>query len=308
MADYPSVFVKAVLTRVRRLVVPAMSAKRFAVAFALATLLVVWARTSGKGIAATEFCPAAVDLVSPVGERTGNPALTYVYELRAMTPRAVSAAIIADTDTGWYTWSVSGVELKRTVLPLDEAISNASSLVTASPPLGVTFSQPVAVRHAWILAALTKGEEILGWDKHGTVPCDVPEFESTSINLANPRSVVSPSPLPSPQGPMPIAAADSPPFAIEKCETPFVEAKRTAIVWPGDVKDFPDVTHGPFAPAIVFIALDGNGRVLDAWLRESTGYAPEDLAALRSARMSTYSGAISYCRHVPGVEADIWTF
>ena len=189
-----------------------------------------------------------------------------------------------------------------------EAISNESSLVTASPPLGVTFSQPVTVRHAWVLAALTKGEEVLGWDKHGTVPCDVPEFESTSINLANPRSVVSPSPLPSPQGPMPIAVADSPPFAIEKCETPFVEAKRTVIVWPRDVTGFPDVSHGPYVPAIVFIALDGNGRVLDAWLRESTGYAPEDLAALRSARMSTYSGAISYCRHVPGVEADIWTF
>ena len=277
--------------------------------FMLLTVLVLsFAATEGKSVAATEFCPAEVQHLSPVGARMGSAALTYVYELRAMTPRSVSAAIIADTDTGWYTWSVSGVELKRTVLPLDEAISNASSLVTASPPLGVTFSQPVTVRHAWVLAALTKGEEVLGWDKHGTVPCDVPEFESTSINLANPRSVVSPSPLPSPQGPMPIAVADSPPFAIEKCETPFVEAKRTVIVWPRDVTGFPDVSHGPYVPAIVFIALDGNGRVLDAWLRESTGYAPEDLAALRSARMSTYSGAISYCRHVPGVEADIWTF
>ena len=62
--------------------------------------------TRDKGVAATEFCPAEVDLVSPVGEQMGNLALTYVYELRALTARSVSAAIIADTDEGWFTWSV----------------------------------------------------------------------------------------------------------------------------------------------------------------------------------------------------------
>ncbi len=285
--------------------VAAMSNKCLLLLLTLAALLAALVATNGKGIAATEFCPAEVDLVSPVGERMGNLALTYVYELRALTARSVSAAIIADTDKGWFTWSVSGVELKPIARVQGDGLDDWSFLPTASSPLGVTFPQAVTLRRAWAFAASTTGDETMGWDKRRTVSCEVSPFESASVTLSTPGPVVTPSPLPSPKAPMAIALADSPPFSIEKCKTPFKQADPTEIIWPNRSRDFPDIGDQQIVWAVVLVALDSNGHLLDSWLLESTGYAPVDLALLRSARRADYSGAISYCRHVPGVQTII---
>jgi hypothetical protein len=280
----------------------------FPLAFALVALLLVLLATQARGVAATEFCPAEVQHISPIGVEMGTPAVAYAYEIRAFTSRSVNGAIIADTDKGWYTWNVANVQLNLTKRTQGSSVDNAFFLLAVSPTLAVRFPEPLTIHHAWILTASTQGEGKLGWDKRGTVPCEVPPFVTASITqLPNPAPIVTPSPLPSPTTQAAIAVTAQPPFADAKCDVPFKVAKYKDIVIPG-VREIPETANGPIISAIALVAVDGNGQLLDTWLLSSSGYAPADLAALRAARMSTYSGSISYCRHVAGVYAFVATF
>jgi hypothetical protein len=62
----------------------ARSRSGMSLVLAVGALLLLLVAVHEKGVAATEFCPAEVQQVSPIGVETGSPALTYVYELSAL--------------------------------------------------------------------------------------------------------------------------------------------------------------------------------------------------------------------------------
>lgn len=138
--------------------------------------------------------------------------------------------------------------------------------VAESPELTVVFPQAVSVRHAWITTAQTHGDQIFDWDAHGRVTCE------------------------------PSAA----PFPPANCAQPFVNATVTFPVQP----DFPELVRNEgfsgVAISIIAIAVDPQGKLVDAWIWAKTGYPAIDEAALKAAQQSKYSGATSYCRPVSG--------
>ena len=154
--------------------------------------------------------------------------------------------------------------------------------VAESPELTVVFPQAVSVRHAWITTAQTHGDQIFDWDAHGTVTCE-PPADFAASKYPNKTTTTPAAPFPS-----------------ANCAQPFVNATVTFPVQP----DFPELVRNEgfsgVAISIIAIAVDPQGKLVDAWIWAKTGYPAIDEAALKAAQQSKYSGATSYCRPVSG--------
>ena len=130
----------------------------------------------------------------------------------------------------------------------------------------------------------------------GGTQCDVPAFDAPTDRT--PPTTEEVAATPSALYPMGTATPAQPPFASTGCDRPFqsstvLEAKRPIAT------RLQEAAVGPLAVEVE-IALDPAGKLIDAWIYASSGYAGWNLAALRAARLSTYSGSISYCRPVRG--------
>jgi hypothetical protein len=227
----------------------------------------------------------------------------YYYYLQALASRVVEGTIVADTDAGWFTWIQAPVQLTRTTYTSSSPEVKYSWHVAESPELSVIFPAPVAIRHVWVATARTSGDPFFGWDAHGTVSCEPMDYATG--NYPN-KSTVRRTPqtgdeTPAPAPPAAKAVTSAPPFPPTSCTKPFVSATVTRAVQP----EFPNIVRdegfGGDAIAEVAIALDAQGKLVDAWMWARTGYDPLDQAALKAARRSSYSGAISYCRPVSGM-------
>lgn len=268
-----------------------------------------------KADAMAEFCPARVTGVQSSGG-PDVPSATYSYVLDAKTARTVNdAAIVADTDHGWYRWNVANVPLRMTSLTGSHPSPGGGSVaytlnIARSDRQQVEFPETLYVRHAWITSARSDDESVMGWGKRGEYACEVPTFPNRGLNaaeLARPQARKAP-PVPQPSGTasaLPPAAdgaaravPTSMPFDSIDCATPFREVRVTEAVSP----DLPSVAAGlpAVTSVIVDIASDERGHLLDASVFSSSGYPALDRAGLRAARMSSYSGAVSYCQNVQG--------
>ena len=240
--------------------------------------------------AASELCPAEAGHFSPIGSVDGA-ATSYAYDLSALSPRIVDATIIADTDKGWYAWRVIGAQIGSS--GKDQGIAKPDYVKGA--PMPVSFPVALTIRHAWVTKAKTTGEVIFGWDKLGEVPCDVPVFADAPTPIGMPHTLQTPMPLPSPGGPALNAQATSPPFETTLCARQFVQAWVTHaadIQEPANLRSLGLVTPVSTTVAVV---VGKDGKPLDTWIYESTGYPVLDNAALAAARASSYSPAVSYC-------------
>ncbi|HVA32502.1 MAG TPA: hypothetical protein VNG31_00050 [Candidatus Baltobacteraceae bacterium] len=262
--------------------------RSFTLAFALALLAI--AACGAPARAAVEFCPAKLDNMTPIGGVLGTAVPSYVYELTALAPRTVDASLVADTDKGWFAWHVSNAQLQEAKRVQANRFGGSPYTIAASAPLDVTFPEALAVRHAWVVSADVPGKS--------PASCDVPAFPSANMADPPPNATVStPSPLPSPVSAAATATTTTPPFSFASCEHPFAQAKVTTVTQP----QFPDELRGALGgrvSAALYIALDPKGNVIDTWPFSTSGFPLLDQAALRAARSSTYSGAISYCRPV----------
>jgi len=171
-----------------------------------------------------------------------------------------------------------------------------------SSELTVLFPQPVTIRHAWVIAARTRGDLYFNWDPRGTVPCEPPDFAQPGYPVTM-RTERSPQPgdeTPAPAPPAANAVASAAPFPTPTCPKPFINATVTDAIQP----DFPEIVRSEgfsgLAVSEIAVALDPNGKLLDAWVWAKSGYPALDDAALKAARRSRYSGAVSYCGAVHG--------
>ena len=251
---------------------------------------------SGRALAVAEFCPAQVSDVSPAGPE----AATFGYRLTAYDDRSVNASIVADTDRGWFGWSVSGIAL--TGARGNKQLPDTAAL---SQPLAVTFPQALSLRHVWVVRAKTQGETYYGWDAKGWYDCAVPAFNGASMASSNRKAdealgpVPTPSPLPG--QPVPVLAAPiAAPFPATTCPTPFKPALVTHAVQPEYPASLRELNVG-YLKSEAEVAVGADGSIVDAWTYLRSGQDAIDKEVLRAAVSSTYSGAISYCQPVPGM-------
>jgi Gram-negative bacterial TonB protein C-terminal len=284
-----------------------------ALAFAaLGIGLALWFGTA-RADAVAELCPASVERMSPGPGASRAPSASFTYELRAKTVRTIDdAAVIADTDHGWYRWGVTQVAMPMTVEDVATPRFRYTTRFARSTRLEVVFPEPLLVYRSWILSAKSTDEASLGWAKRGEYRCQVPAFQSripSAKELAADKTleqaivpVGTPSPVPSPAQPA-VAVPTTMSLDTIACSVPF----RVATVDSPQSPDFPNgstesmlETGSAEVKVEVEVTLDEEGRLLDASVFAGSGIAPFDLAALRAARKSGYSGAVSYCEKVRG--------
>ncbi|MEO6834720.1 MAG: hypothetical protein ABI231_02275 [Candidatus Tumulicola sp.] len=260
----------------------------------LVGIVLAWLCLCGNASALTELCPASLADFGATGAPPTAPATAFGYDLTALTPRTVDAAMVADTDRGWYGWRVSGVVMRAAQLQEGGYQGRGAR----SAPLEVDFPEPAIVHHAWVADASAPGETIFGWGAAGDAACEVPAYTARDRTQATP----------SPNAPKPAASAVSraapvpAPFAFA-CATPFVPASVARAPKPILPKDAFTPGDNP-AIAIVDVALDERGVVFDAWIAQRAGEVPGfDQSALSAARLGQYRGAVSYCQSVKSIYA-----
>jgi TonB family protein len=248
-----------------------------------------------SAVAATEFCPA--DLTHLESASSDREATTYHYQLQALAPRVVDGTIIADTDAGWFTWVQQPVQLTRTTYMSASWSVKYWFHVAESPELTVVFPQAVAIRHVWVATARSRDDRFFNWDARGLVPCEPPDFaksrtpESDKVTRSPQAGDETPGPAPPPAN----AVAAVAPFSPPSCAKPFVSAIVADAVQPEFPAILADQGISGVSISVIAIALDGHGKLIDAWVWASSGYPPMDDAALKAARRSKYTGATSYC-------------
>jgi hypothetical protein len=246
--------------------------------------------------AMVEQCPARASGLLPTAKAPTATILSY--SLGALSQRTVDATIIADTNLGWFSWSVSGVPLGRVKRTDTAGTWPVPYEAWSSPSLSVAIPGDALITHAWVTAGkVSGGEATFNWDAKGPVTCDVPGFDAP------------PSPAPSLPAPAAVAAvpADAAiakpttaPFDVASCEKPFVAAAPKSGP-PLNAALLGSANQGLAAEAAVIdVALDASGKVLDAWIEGST-HSAFDRLAMAGALNSTYTPAVSYCRPVEGI-------
>jgi hypothetical protein len=245
--------------------------------------------------AMVEQCPAHASQLRASGKTADATVFTYTVD--ALSQRTVDATLIADTDRGWFAWSVAAIPL-ASVTRMDQAGTwPVPYKAWVSNDLSVAIPGDVVVKHAWVTNARGTGESTFNWDAKGSIACDVPGFDAP------------PSPAPVPSPPMqiaslpsgtPVAKTTAAPFDIPTCDKPFVAAAplNGPALNPGALGG---LNNGLAAEATVIdVAVDGAGNVLDAWVKGST-HSAFDKLAMTGALHSTYTGAVSYCRPAEGI-------
>jgi TonB family protein len=271
---------------------------------ALGISTVLWFGTA-RADAMAELCPASLQRMEPSigGRYEASPAFTY--ELQAITKRTIDdATVIADTDHGWYRWTVADIALPMTAEIVSGRLVKYTEKFAQSARLEVVFPEPLLVYHAWVLSAKSGDETTLGWAARGEVTCQVPAFEGRLPNKAAAAQAPAPIPSGSPTPPPTLgtpakAIAAVTPFDTVECAVPF---KKPTVTY-AQAPDYPDsARESTINAGVVYVevALDEEGRLLDASIYAGSGNSALDLSGLRAARKSTYSGAVSYCEKVRG--------
>jgi hypothetical protein len=241
----------------------------------LTFLLVCGARAEAR----TEFCPATVSYAPATAADAAGRSASLVFNLGSESPRTiVSATMVADTDGGWYSWEVAS-------LPLTGIIPRIRS-----GALVADFPKAVFVRHAWIVHARTAGDAF-GWQTLGEVSCGIPAFGGPAY--------LPQKPLPD-GGLQHVKATPIAPLFSTECAHPFTQATVTHAVQPYFPRFAPQSLIGALYTAQVEVAVGQNDAMLDAWVYKSSGIPALDASALRAARASSFSSAISYCQKAEG--------
>jgi hypothetical protein len=240
--------------------------------------------------AMVEQCPAHASQLHASGKTAD--ATVFTYDVDALSQRTVDATIIADTDRGWFAWSVTGLSLVS-VNRMDQAGTwPVPYKAWSSRDLTVAIPGDVVVKHAWVTNASATGETTFNWDARGSIACNVPGFDappSPAPAAATPPSIAGAPPE------TPVAKATAAPFDIPTCDKPFVAAAPLTGP-PLNPAALGGLNTGLAAEAAVIdVAVDGQGNVLDAWVKGST-HSAFDKLAMAGALQSKYTPAVSYCR------------
>lgn len=230
----------------------------------------------------------------------------YGFELSALGVRTITQATLAfDTTGGWYTLDVPAVTLVAKERHYSNPLVSFVRRDYVSPVLYVRFPQAVTINHAWVYSVAAQHDAPFGWQARGTVTCDPPAAPSAqqAQSYNKPEAFyhlaeADADPLSQPPGAtsLILSAKTSPPLEQSNCPEPFREATVKTQVTP----QYPDIMTTGKATTSVEVAINAGGSLADAWVWGPSGFKPFDDASTLAATKSSYTGARSYCRDVPG--------
>lgn len=242
----------------------------------------------GRADALAEFCPATV---LPQFDRVATA--TYEFRLAAMSSRTVTGFVRIQTPQGWFNAPFEKVQLR---LQPQQYMHDGNPLVLndyLSGPMYVRLPVDAPITYGYVSQASASGDTLLDWDKEGTVTCAPPTKQSQNA----PKHAFSASP---PIGTPLQAHPIDPPFTAS-CKTPFTPTLITHIPSIHTPALLASMTYSalPGGESIVAVALDRDGKVLDAWLWASSNVDAYDKTALKAARETTYVAPLAFCKSVP---------
>ena len=276
-----------------------MKGRRNAVPAGTILTFALVAACAASARSATEFCPA--QLIGPYAPSGTGSATAYGYRLRALSQRTVEGTIVAETERGWFSWVQAPVALVRTTYLRTTPTYRIRYPVAESPGLSVVFPEAVDVRRAWLSVGKTQGETVFGWDSHGTIECSPADFAAYDRRSDFMKRDPQPGdPTPAAAPPPATATPAAAPVPAAACARPFT----AAVVVHAASPVFPDVVKNAgfsqAAVSVVYVAIDSDGKLVDAWTFMPSGYPALDASAIAAARASTYTAPVSYCRPVSG--------
>ncbi len=283
--------------------------KRYVVLF-----LVAVTSLAARANAEVEYCPALVHVApvavaTPVPGATASPTTDFGLRLQAESARTVSGVVAMHAPDGWYQVSIPPTKLLPVVQTWRSSFSTYTRNVYESSPVYVRFAKPITVASAFMLQATTSGENVFGWDKRGTVPCDA-EPDALDAPTAKPQPVPnSTDGLIHPNHEVEHAPPIGTPMIVSQrlslqmpvCNVPFASARATKVavpVYPPSLARDGDLTR---REALIAVAISASGIVDDAWVFESSGRRAMDVSALQAAAASTYAPGRAFCQNVPGI-------
>lgn len=247
-----------------------------------------------------EFCPARLDAIHAF--RDSNDGLVAFY-VAAESARSVSANVIVQTQSNWYTFQFNNAVLLPDLAHYQNSTVRFDRTLYHTKPLYVRLPAGDRIVRWWIYDAIATGDSVFGWDKRGDVTCfPQPEGVTKFRPLGDPPRRTNPlsdlSQLPGPSDSIIAVAKIAPPAEITECAIPFVPAAVLHAVqplWPQSVSRIP-------APATteIEVAVDAKGSLAGAWVYTPSGYPALDLEALKAAELSKYRGGIALCKPAPG--------
>ena len=250
--------------------------------------------------AKVEFCPARLNGFHAF--HGANDGLISFY-VAAESPRTVSANVIAQGRSNWYTFQFNDVALlpdlahyRSPTVRFDRTLYHSKALYVRLPP-------GERVVRWWIYDATSSGDSMFGWDKKGDVTCfPPPEGETNIPPLAKPPVRTNPTndllALPGPSDAILTSAKINAPADISECAKPFVPATVVHAfqpIWPANV---PRLSAAVVTE--IEVAVNADGSLAGAWVYTPSGYPEMDAEALKAAERSKYKGGIALCRPAPG--------
>ncbi|MBV9232878.1 MAG: hypothetical protein JO030_02440 [Candidatus Eremiobacteraeota bacterium] len=247
-----------------------------------------------------EFCPARLDGFHAF--HGPNDGLIAFY-VAAESARTVSANVIAQGESSWYTFQVKDVALVPDLAHFQSSTVRFDRVLYHTKPLYVKIPQGERIVRWWIYDATATGDAKFGWDKRGDVTCFPPPEGKTQIPpLADaPKRVNASNDLAQPPGPADTILAVStipPPPDISECTEPFVPARVVHAVepqWPSSVPRLSATVASE-----IEVAINADGSLAGAWVYTPSGFPDLDIAALNAAELSKFHGGIALCKPAPG--------
>jgi hypothetical protein len=247
-----------------------------------------------------EFCPARLgDFHVFDGSHDGLVA----FNVAAESVRSVSANVIVQGQSGWYTFQFKDAPLIPDLAHYQSPTVRFDRTLYHTKPLYVQLPPGERIVRWWIYDAMSTGDSMFGWDARGDVTCFPPPEGDTKIPpLANPPKRVNAkndlAQLPGPSDSILVSSKIAPPADIAECEKPFVAATVVRAFQPSWPASVPRLTASVVSE--IEVAVNANGSLAGAWVYTPSGYPDLDLAALKAAELSKYRGGIALCKPAPG--------
>jgi hypothetical protein len=274
----------------------------------LAGCFVLGAACCTRALAVAEFCPATIGVVHAVKDAGGA---LYSTTLNAEGPRSVTADIEAQTENGWYAFSVPATAIVQQAVKYKTPQLTFTRNEPSSALFYVRFPDDAGkVLRWWVTDATSSGDTALGWDARGKVNC-------------SPYAQADPSATPSPDW-----QKRYPAFLAQRVDPPLPDYDRMPSTGDLVLTAAPATRSNlfcdkPFANSTVFHAVAptwplgytiteqmetlvrvdvaADGSLVDAWVFQPSGLHPFDDAAVEAARRSTYAAGRAFCAPAPGI-------
>ncbi len=267
----------------------------------LLLIVAVGGATAARASAASEFCPAKIDVFTPLDGKTA--ATLYSFALDAKSARHVAADVAVDTNAGWYSVKVRPTVLNLRIEHLELRGRRFQRTVFTSAPLYVRFPSALKVLDAFVLSASAPDETRFGWGQLGRFTCQAPAgFGLTrpaspyqvAIHNTSTRTDLSRMPA---AGEFVAQARLMTPPGSTACAHPFLNASVVRAA----PASYPFGVNIPYAVNVgVRISISPGGRLVDARVYAPSGYRALDAAALSAARRSIFRAGRSFCESAPG--------